>query len=108
MEISLLIKYKGGENNTMTPLKLEQLKDSIVNPKRKGGKKVDFAPIVQQIIQSGQYYSVREVHVRKDMVNQQVSRFRTMKLLQRYVLARKLQCFDLKGTYYYGAIPKTQ
>lgn len=82
------------------PKTLAQLKGCTLNPKRKGGKKIDFEPITQKIIESGKFWSVKEVH--EQMVQKKVSRFRTMKLLQRKVAGKRLRCFDLKGTYYYG------
>ncbi|KXH76262.1 MAG: hypothetical protein AM326_03110 [Candidatus Thorarchaeota archaeon SMTZ-45] len=82
------------------PKSLTELQNCTINPKRKGGKKIDFAPIVKSIIESGKFWSVSEVHTK--MVQKKVSRFRTMKLLQRAVTGRRLQCRDLKGTYYYG------
>lgn len=87
------------------PFNLNELKNGTVNPKRKGGKKIDFKPITKKIIASGQYWSVKEVH--EQFVQKKVTRFRTMKLLNREVKGLRLMKIDRKGTYYYGKYDKT-
>ena len=48
--------------------------------KRRAGKKIEFGPIVQQIVKSGQFWGVTEVH--QNLVKEQVTRFRTLNLLK--------------------------
>jgi len=71
------------------PIPISQLKGKA-NVKKAGGKKIDFAPIAKRIIASGDYYTVKEVHEGKNLVNNVVSRFRTMKLLNKQVEGRRM------------------
>jgi len=84
---------------------LKELRGKPRNVKRKGGKKIDFGPIAKKIIDSGTYYSVKEVWTRKDMVNRAVSRFRTMKLLNNQVKGGRMCYFESEGKYWYGKVP---
>jgi len=86
------------------PKSLTQLKNAKRNVKRAGGKKVDFKPIAQKIIQSGEYYTVSEVW--KNLVQKKVSRFRTMKLLNAQVRGHKMTRLWMDGRFYYGAPEK--
>jgi len=82
------------------PKPIAELKDAKTPTKRKGGRKIQFAPIVAQIVQSGQFWSVKEVH--EQLVKEQVSRFRTMRLLQTAVAGKRLRVLEDGGKYYYG------
>ena len=88
------------------PKKLDELKDAKRNVKKVAGKKIDFKPIAQKIITSGMYFTVKEVHEDKNMVNKAVSRFRTMKLLNNMVAGRVMTRLYEDGKFYYGA-PET-
>ena len=74
------------------PKTLEQISKTgkTVNNARIGGKKLDFAPIVQKILKSGQGFTVKEVHESKNLVNQVLSHQRTYKLLMKEVKAGTL------------------
>jgi len=67
--------------------------------KRAGGKKVDFVPIVQKIIASGQGWSVKDVH--EKLVNGKVTRMRTMKLLNAQCIKNNLERVLVQGAFYY-------
>ena len=82
------------------PKTLKQLSNAKRGVKRAGGKKIDFKPIVQRIVKSGQYYSVTEVW--KSMVQKKVGRYRTMRLLNAQCVKGKLERLLEKGTFYYG------
>ena len=88
------------------PKKLSELKNAQRGVKRAGGKKIDFLPIAQRIIESGLYYSVTEVWKSANMVNKKVTRFRTMKLLNKCVQARRMTRLLEKGVFFYGAPEK--
>jgi len=88
------------------PKTLKQLAGAQRNVKKAGGKKIDFKPIAQAIIASNQYYTVKEVHEGVNMVNKQVTRFRTMKLLNAQVAGKRMDRYLLKGAFYYGAPKK--
>ena len=85
------------------PKKLSELKNAKRNVKRAGGKKIDFKPIAQAIIESGLYYTVTEVWTNANMVNKKVSRFRTMKLLNNAVKGRRMTRLYEHGKFFYGA-----
>ena len=88
----------------MCPKKLEQLKAPTRNVKRVGGKKIEFAKIVQTINQSGQYWNVTEVWT--TLVEKKVGRFRTLKLLTGAAKVQKLdEVFD-DGKSWFGPAPK--
>jgi len=89
------------------PKKLSELKKALRGVKRAGGKKIDFKPIAQRIIESGLYYSVTEVWTGTHLVNKAVGRFRTMKLLNKCVQARRMTRLLEKGVFFYGA-PESQ
>jgi len=82
------------------PKTLAQLKDAKTPVKRKT-RKIDFKPIVQQIVQSGQFWSIHEVHTQ--LVKEQVSRFRVYKLLLIASAGKRLQVLEYKGKFYFGA-----
>jgi len=86
------------------PKTLKELENAKRNVKRAAGQKIQFAPIAQKIITSGQYYTVSEVWKSPDLVNKKVSRFRTMKLLNYQVLGRKMTRLYEGGKFYYGAL----
>jgi len=90
------------------PKNLNELKDAKRNVKKAAGKKIDFAPVATKIIQSGVYYTVKEVFEAADMVNKRVSRFRTMKLLNTQVKGRRMTRLYMDGKFYYGAPEKVQ
>ena len=83
------------------PKSLSELKDAKRNVKKAGGKKIDFQPILAQIIKSGAYYTKREVY--ETMVDKKVSLFRTKKLLDNAVTGRRLTRLYQDGKFYYGA-----
>lgn len=85
------------------PKSLAELKDAKRNVKKAAGKKIDFAPVAQMILKSGQYYTKREVWNSPEMVNKKVSLFRTKKLLDSYVAGRKMTRLYLDGKFFYGA-----
>ena len=84
------------------PKTLAQLKNAKRNVKRAGGKKIEFKPIVQKIVESQKYWSVTEVWTQ--LVQKKVGRFRTMKLLkgQCALKTSPLERLLEKGTFYYG------
>lgn len=84
------------------PKNLNQLSKGKANVKKAGGKKIDFTPIAKRIIDSGQYFTVKEVHEGKTMVNKVVSRFRTMKLLNKQVEGRRMMRILDNGKFHYG------
>ncbi len=84
------------------PKSLKELSSGKVGIKRAGGQKIKFAPIVKRIIASGQYYTVSEVWKSPQMVNKVVSRFRTMKLLNKQVAGRRLMKIFDNGRFHYG------
>lgn len=86
------------------PKSLEQLKNAKRGVKKVGGQKVDFKPIVQKIQQSGQYWTVTEVH--EKLVQKKVGRFRTMKLLNGACTTKKLERLYENGRFYYGPVIK--
>ena len=88
----------GGEKNMTKELKELQEKGKL-GVKKVGGKKIDFAPVVQRIISSGQGWSVKEVHTQ--LVKNKVTRFRTMKLLNAQCTKKNLERFLENGTFYY-------
>lgn len=83
------------------PKKLEELKNAKRNVKRAGGKKIEFKPIVQKIVESKMYYTVQEVWI--GLVQKKVSRFRTMKLLNgQCIKGGQLERLYENGRFYYG------
>jgi hypothetical protein len=104
-----MVGYNKSSNNkevkTTMPKTLEQLANAKRGVKRAGGQKVKFAPIVAQIVSSKLYYTVTEVWKGQNMVNKRVSRFRTMKLLNKAVAARRLMKLYENGMFHYG-VPK--
>ena len=78
------------------------MKDAKRNVKKAAGKKIDFGPVAQKIIVSGQYYTATEVFENADLVNKKVGRFRTMKLLNNQVKGRKMTRLYMDGKFYYG------
>lgn len=88
----------------MCPKALSELKNAQRNVKKVGGKKIDFAGIVQKIVASGKYWSVSEVHT--TLVEKKVGRFRTMKLLNGACTTKKLERLYENGTFYYGPVEK--
>ena len=92
-------KEKGGENKV--PVNLEELKDAIRDYKKVAGKKIEWQPIVQQIVQSKQFWTVKEVH--EQLIKKQIGRFRTMKLLNGSCTVKKLEKLYQNGRFYYGA-----
>ena len=83
------------------PKTLEQLKNAKRNVKKVGGQKIDFKKVVQKILASGKYWSVKEVHV--ELVQKKVGRFRTMKLLNgACIKGGKLERLYENGRFYYG------
>ena len=82
------------------PKSLAELKNAKRGVKKAGGRKIVFAPIVQSIVASGLYYTVKEVH--ETLVKKQVSRFRTMKLLNNAVAGHRLTRLYENGRFYYG------
>jgi len=88
------------------PKSLKELAHAKRNVKKVGGKKIEFAPIVQKILESGLYFTVSEVHTSTNLVDKKVSRFRTMKLLNRAVAGRRLTRLYQDGKFYYGAPEK--
>lgn len=84
------------------PKSLQELANAKRNVKKVGGKKIDFKVVVQKIIESGQYWTVSEVH--QQLVQKKVGRFRTMKLLNGACTARKLERLYDNGKFYYGPV----
>ena len=82
------------------PKTLKELAKAKRNVKKVGGKKIDFKVIVQKIIESGQYWTVSEVH--KQLVQSKIGRFRTMKLLNGACTTKKLERLYEQGKFYYG------
>lgn len=82
------------------PKTLEQLKGAERGVKKAGGQKIDFKPIVAQIIKSGNYYTVSEVWTK--LVHKKVGRYRTMRLLNAQCAKGKMERLYEKGTFYYG------
>jgi len=85
------------------PKTLGELKDAKRGVKKAAGKKIDFEPIAQMIIRSGQYFTKREVWSSPNMVNKRVSLFRTKKLLDAKVAGRRMTRLYMDGKFYYGA-----
>ena len=77
----------------------ELVEKGKLNVKRAGGKKIDFVPIVQKIIASGQGWSVKDVH--EKLVKNKVTRMRTMKLLNAQCIKNNLERVLLGGSFYY-------
>jgi len=90
------------------PKSLAELKDAKRNVKKAAGKKIDFQPVVQMILKSGQYFTKREVWSSPEMVNKKVSLFRTKKLLDSQVAGRRLTRLYMDGKFYYGAPEQVQ
>ncbi len=90
----------------MCPKSINDLKTAQRNVKKVGGKKIEFGPIVQAIVESKMYFSVAEVHENPKLVNNKVTRFRTMKLLNKAVDEGKLTRLLDNNTFYYG-VPET-
>lgn len=90
------------------PKSLEQLKEAKRGVKKAGGQKIKFAPILDAIIKSGQYFTKREVWESQNLVNKKVTLFRTKKLLDNAVLGRRLTRLYQDGKFYYGVPEKTQ
>jgi len=67
--------------------------------KRAGGKKIDFVPVTQKIIASGQGWSTKDVH--ENLVHGKVTRMRTMKLLNAQCIKGNLERVLENGTFYY-------
>jgi len=89
------------------PKNLDELKNAKRGVKRAGGRKVDFKAIVQRIIESKQYWTVKEVH--EQLIQKKVGRFRTMKLLNgQCVKGGKLERLYDNGRFYYGAPVKSE
>jgi len=86
------------------PKSLSELANAKRNVKKVGGRKIDFKVVVQKIIESGQYWSVSEVHTQ--LVQKKVGRFRTMKLLNGACTTKKLERLYEQGKFYYGPIVK--
>jgi peptide methionine sulfoxide reductase MsrA len=84
------------------PKSLQELANAKRNVKKVGGKKIDFKVVVQRIIESGQYWTVSEVH--QQLVQKKVGRFRTMKLLNGACAAKKLERLYDNGKFYYGPV----
>lgn len=85
------------------PKTLKELANAKRNVKKVGGKKIDFKSIVQKILESGQYWSVSEVHTQ--LVQKKVGRFRTMKLLNgQCIKGGHLERLYENGKFYYGPI----
>jgi peptide methionine sulfoxide reductase MsrA len=82
------------------PKSLQELANAKRNVKKVGGKKIDFKVVVQKIIESGQYWTVSEVH--QQLVQKKVGRFRTMKLLNAACTTKKLERLYDNGKFYYG------
>jgi hypothetical protein len=90
------------EVKTKMPKTLKELANAKRNVKKVGGKKIDFKSVVQKIVESGQYWSVSEVHTQ--LVQKKVGRFRTMKLLNGACTTKKLERLYDNGKFYYGPI----
>jgi hypothetical protein len=88
----------------MCPKALSELKNAQRNVQRVGGKKIEFAKIVQAIQQSGKYWAVTEVH--EQLVQKKIGRFRTLKLLNGSAATKKLDCVYDEGKFWFG--PKLQ
>ncbi len=84
----------------MCPKKLSEIKSPKRGVVKVGGKKIEFNLIIQQINQSHLYWGVSEVH--KDLVKGKVTRFRTLKLLEKGSKDGKLDMVSENGTYYFG------
>jgi len=83
------------------PKTLEELKNAKRGVKKVGGQKIDFKKVVQKIIESGKYWSVKEVHI--ELVQKKVGRFRTMKLLNgQCIKGGQLERLYENGRFYYG------
>lgn len=84
----------------------ELVEKGKLNVKRAGGKKIDFIPVVQKIIASGQGWTVKEVH--EKLVKNKVTRMRTMKLLNAQAIKGNLTRVLLGGSFYYADSKKVQ
>jgi len=82
------------------PRTLKQLAGAKRGVKKAGGQKIDFKPIAQAIIKSGNYYTVSEVW--KNLVHKKVGRYRTMRLLNAQCVKGKMERLLEKGVFYYG------
>ncbi len=73
---------------------------------RKGGRKVDWADVSSQIIESGQAYTVKEVW--SDLCDKAVTQFRVKNALDGLVEKKVLRrLWDGKRFYYGPYVPET-
>jgi len=87
----------------MCPKLLKEIKTPQRNVTKVGGKKIEFAKIVQKIVSSGQYWTVSEVQ--KTLVENKVCRLRTMHLLNGAATTKKLDRVYSEGKFFYGPMP---
>ena len=97
----MILKQKKQEMKKIMKDIKELLEKGKLNVKRAGGKKIDFVPIVQKIIQSPQGWTVKDVH--EKLVKGKVTRMRTMKLLNAQCIKGNLTRVLLQGSFYYAS-----
>jgi Fe2+ or Zn2+ uptake regulation protein len=71
---------------------------------RQGGKKVDWHKIAEKIQESGQAYTVKEIHEGSEMANKQVTAFRVKNALDGLVEEGKLRRLWDGKRFYYGPV----
>jgi hypothetical protein len=87
----------------MCPKQISELKTAQRNVQKVGGKKIEFAAVIQKIVESNQYWSVSEVH--KQLCEGKIGRFRTMKLLNaQCIKGGKIERLYQDGRFYYGPV----
>ena len=73
----------------------EILKSGRIVTGRIGGKKLDFAPVIAEIIKSNAAWTVKDVH--QNLVKSKLSRQRVYKLLEKAVKDKQLFKMELNG-----------
>jgi hypothetical protein len=83
-------------------MKISDLKNPQKISGKVGGKKIEMGLIVQAIVSSNLYYSVKEIWTGENLMNKQVGRVRAMALLNGAATVGYLDRQYSDGKFFYG------